>query len=199
MLGGPDGAPYHVVAARRSSSAICSVVRSSAPSGEGATLSLAALDPVISAAARPLWNAGHYRSAVSDAATSLSLFAQNRLGRHDVSDTPLMTEAFSSDPPREGRPRLRCPGDHRLTTVRDQQNGARQIATGAFLAIRNPSHHMTGDWNPVTAFHYLTVLSQVAHYFRHWELASYIAPAPDLSAAMAQYQKAPHQPAKPPA
>jgi Protein of unknown function (Hypoth_ymh) len=160
-------------------------------------LPLDMLDWVVSSVAIPLWKAGKFRQAVSDAATSLSHFAQQRLGRHDVSDTPLMTEAFSNDPPKPGKPRLRCPGGHSLVTVKDQQNGARQIATGAFLAIRNPAHHLTGDWNPVTAFHYLAILSQVAHYFRHWDVDRYVSPPPDLNVVMAQYQKSLAQQQKP--
>ena len=140
------------------------------------------LDQVIAEVALPLWAARKYRQAVNDAATSLNKFAQDRLDRHDVSDKELMEQAFSSDPPKPDKPRLRCPGDHRLVHIRDQQNGARQIAAGAFLAIRNPAHHMTGDWNPTTAFHHLAILSQVAHYFHHWNVVKYTPPAPDLSA-----------------
>ncbi len=38
--------------------------------------------------------------AVSDAATSLNSFTQNRLGRHDISDEDLMGEAFTDRDPR---------------------------------------------------------------------------------------------------
>jgi hypothetical protein len=156
--------------------------------GGGPAFPLRLLDPVISEVAVPLWEVNKFRQAVSDAATSLNRFAQDRLGHHDIYDSQLMNEAFSADPPKSGRPRLRCPGSHRLMTVRDQQNGARQLASGAFLAIRNPAHHMTGDWNPATAFHYLTILSQVCHYFRHWNVEVYQPPPPDLNAMLAAYQ-----------
>jgi hypothetical protein len=148
--------------------------------GENPALLLRLLDPVISEVALPLWEAHKFRQAVNDAATSLNSFAQKRLGRYDIHDTSLMNEAFSADPPKPGKPRLRCPGNHRLLAIRDQQNGARQIAVGAFLAIRNPAHHMTGDWNPVTAFRHLAVLGQVAHYFRDWEIVYYVPPPPDF-------------------
>jgi hypothetical protein len=150
-------------------------------SGSSPAFSLSFLDPVISEVAIPLWEANKYRQAVNDAATNLNSFAQAQLGRSDIYDTALMGEAFSGDPPKPGKSRLRCPGDHRLVTVKDQQNGARQITTGAFLAIRNPAHHMTGDWNPVTVFHHLTILSQIAHYFRHWDVVTYVPPPPDLT------------------
>jgi hypothetical protein len=161
--------------------------------GGGPAFPLSLLDPVISEVSIPLWEANKFRQAVNDAATSLNKFAQDQLGRHDIYDSKLMNEAFSDDPPKPGKPRLRCPGDHRLVTVRDQQAGARQLANGAFLAIRNPAHHMTGDWNPATAFHHLTILSHVAHYFRDWNVIEYVPPPPDMSALMAAYQA---QPAK---
>jgi hypothetical protein len=156
--------------------------------GRGPAFPLSLLDPVISEVAIPLWEADKFRQAVSDAATSLNKFAQDQLSRHDVYDSKLMTEAFSDDPPKSGKPRLRCPGDHRLVTVKDQQAGARQLANGAFLAIRNPAHHMIGDWNPATAFHHLTILSHVAHYFRDWDVVEYVPPPPDINALMAAYQ-----------
>jgi hypothetical protein len=156
--------------------------------GIGVTFPLKFLDPVISEVAIPLWEANKFRQAVADAATSLNRFAQERLDRHNISDSALMNEAFSNEPPKEGKPRLRCAGDHRLVTIKDQQNGARQIANGAFLAIRNPAHHLTGDWNPATAFHYLTILSQVAYYFRHWVVEKYEPPTPDFNPMMAMYQ-----------
>jgi hypothetical protein len=90
-----------------------------------------------------------------------------------------MNEAFSDSPPTATRPRLRCPGDHKRMSIKDQQSGARQIAAGAFLGIRDPAHHMTGDWNPVTAFHHLVILSQVAHYFPNWAVVRYTAPPMD--------------------
>jgi hypothetical protein len=163
--------------------------------GGGPAFPLNLLDPVISQVAIPLWQANKFRQAVSDAATSLNKFAQDQLGRHDIYDSKLMTEAFSDEPAKRGKPRLRCPGDHRLVTVKDQQNGARQLANGAFLAIRNPAHHMTGDWNPGTAFHYVTILSQVAHYFRHWNVVTYVPPPPDINAVMAAYQAQMRKPA----
>jgi hypothetical protein len=36
------------------------------------------------------------------------------------------------------------------------------VAQGCFQAIRNPAHHLTGDWNPVTAAEQLATLSLVA-------------------------------------
>jgi hypothetical protein len=145
-------------------------------------LPLMMLDPVIADAALPLWRVGKYRQAVNDAATNLNAFAQRRLGRRDISDKSLMGEAFSDKPPESGKARLRCYRLGRpMESVHSQQEGARAFAIGAFQAIRNPAHHVTGDWNPLTAFHHLVALSQVAHYFRDWKLDTYSPPPPDPS------------------
>jgi len=54
--------------------------------------------------------------------------------------------------------------------IRDRRTSA------PFQAIRNPAHHATGDWDPLTAFHHLVALSQVAHYVRDWKLETYSEP-----------------------
>jgi hypothetical protein len=149
--------------------------------GESPALPLTMLDPVIAVPALPLWQVGKYRQAVNDAATSLNAFAQQQLGRREISDKKLMAEAFSDNDAEPGKARLR---PYRLgrpmETVHAQQEGARLFAIGTFQAIRNPAHHATGDWNPLTAFHHLAALSQVAHYFRDWKVVTY-SPPPDLS------------------
>jgi len=68
-----------------------------------------------------------------------------------------------------------------MESVHSQQEGARAFCIGTFQAIRNPAHHLSGDWNPMTAFHHLVALSQVAHYFRDWKVVAYSPPPPDPS------------------
>jgi hypothetical protein len=111
-------------------------------------LPMSALDPGVSEAASPLWMAGKYRPAVNDAATSLNIYAQARIGRQDIPDKDLMAQAFSEKDPEEGKSRLRCPGNPESETVRSQMEGARAFSIGTFQAIRNPAHHLAGDWNP---------------------------------------------------
>jgi Protein of unknown function (Hypoth_ymh) len=103
-----------------------------------------------------------------------------------------MGQAFSDKDPEPGKSRLRCPGNPASETVRSLQEGARAFAVGTFQAVRNPAHHMSGDWNPVDAFHHLAALSQVAHYFRYWNVDRYVPPPPDykaLSIAIEQMTK----------
>ncbi len=145
----------------------------------GPALPLAVLEPVISSAAKHLWDTGKYRLAVAEAASGLSYLTQCRTGRHDISDKDLMAQAFSEKDPEEGKPRLRCPGDHGSITVRSMQQGALLMSQGCFQAIRNPAHHLSGDWNPVTAAEHLAVLSVVARWVRDWDLVRYVPPVPD--------------------
>ncbi|MFD0633093.1 TIGR02391 family protein [Catenulispora yoronensis] len=84
---------------------------------------------------------------------------------------------------------MRCPGNPANETVRSQQEGARSFSIGTFQAIRNPAHHLTGDWNPDLAFHHLAALSQVAYWFRYWNIDRYYSPPPDLNTLIAATRK----------
>ncbi len=108
-------------------------------------LPFAAMDWLVSDAAIPLWEAGKYRQAVNDAATRLNAFTQDRLGRHDISDSDLMAQAFSDKPPERGKPRLRCPGDQGSMTVRTMQRGAMFMAMGVFHTLPPPDLSALSD------------------------------------------------------
>ena len=138
-------------------------------------LPLRLLDPLVRDAAIKHWQFGHYRIAVGEAATNVDRYTQRRMERSDISGTALMAEAFSVNPPQAGKSRLRCPGDQDSEDVRSQQTGALNYAKACFMAMRNPAHHQKGDWNPVTAFHHLVSLSQVAWWVRNWNLVSDVA------------------------
>jgi Protein of unknown function (Hypoth_ymh) len=155
-----------------------------------AMVPIAMMDPLVRLAAVPLWKAGKSRLAVNDAATALNAFAQDRLGRRDISDSDLMAQAFSPSEPQKDQPRLRCPGDHRSMTVRSQQRGALLMSQGVFQAIRNPAAHSTGDWNPITAAEHLAALSIVARWVRYWDVVKYVMTPQDLSAIVADSTKA---------
>jgi Protein of unknown function (Hypoth_ymh) len=139
-------------------------------------LPMTVLDPLVYEAAIKHWKHGHYRIAVGEAATNVDRYTQRRLQRFDVSGASLMEEAFSANPPQPGKPRLRCPGDQAHDAVRSQQIGALNYAKACFMAMRNPAHHQKGDWNPLTAFHHVVSLSQVAWWVRNWNLVSYVPP-----------------------
>jgi hypothetical protein len=132
--------------------------------------------PLVAGSARPLFEAFQYRMAVNEAATQVNEALQKRIGRYDISDSDLMGKAFSADPPVKGQARLRCPGDPMHMSVRSQQEGAASFAVGCFRAIRNPAHHMTGEWNRIMAFEYLAALSIVARWITGWNLQPYVPP-----------------------
>jgi hypothetical protein len=133
-------------------------------------LPIEAFEGIIAGTARKHWDAGRYRNAVSDAATRVNSYTQQRIGRYDISDKALMAEAFSEKPPEPGAPRLWCPENKTSLTVRSQQEGAKLFAMGAFAAIRNPAHHLTGEWLPAIAFEYLAAFSIVARWVRCWDV-----------------------------
>jgi hypothetical protein len=138
---------------------------------EGPSLSMFLLDDVVYQAAKPPWESGHYRSAVSDAAIAVSQATQLQVHRHDISERELLAHAFSAQEPKPGEGRLRCPGNPASQSVQSQQQGALLFAMGCYQAIRNPANHLAGDWNPVTAFHHLVALSMIAGWVRTWAIA----------------------------
>lgn len=92
-------------------------------------------------AAAPLWYAGSRQEAVHAAARSVNARLQQKLGRHDASESSLCREAFSLDAPAPGRPRLRFLGDRTSDTWRSRQQGGMQLGAGCFAGIGNPAAH----------------------------------------------------------
>lgn len=90
---------------------------------------------------RSYWNTGHYHQAVMQAAIRINAETQAKLGRMDVSEAALFTEAFSSNDPKPGAPRLRLAKDDGSKTYDNLHRGARAFADGLYTAIRNPGMH----------------------------------------------------------
>jgi uncharacterized protein (TIGR02391 family) len=126
--------------------------------------------PWVWQAAQTLWDSGHYRHAVQAAATAINDHTQAKLSRRDVADDSLMQEAFSTNAPQVGKPRLRCPGDPSNPTVQSRQRGALQFAVGCFQAIRNPATHEQGEWDEQTALECLASFSVLARWIDGWRL-----------------------------
>jgi hypothetical protein len=155
----------------------------------GPVLPISLLDPAVVQAAIGHWIAEHYRNAVGDAAIAVNRFTQQRVSRADISDRELMSRAFSEDDPKPKEKRLRCPGNPKSESVRSQQQGAKLFAMGCYAALRNPANHLSGDWNPVTAFQHLAAFSTVAGWVRDWRVDYYVPPIPNLTTQLAQMQK----------
>ncbi|MDC8974667.1 TIGR02391 family protein [Mycobacterium marinum] len=126
------------------------------------TLDLSALNPRVWHAARELWLNGHRRQAVEAAYGAVLDDVRSRTGRDDLSDDDVFGQAFSSDPPRPGRARLRWPGEANDRTVISMNSGIRQFSAGVQLAIRNPLVHGRPDISVGEAGERLAALSLLA-------------------------------------
>lgn len=134
------------------------------------TMAADSLHPLIWDAASRLWDGGHHAAAVQRAATFLNAHVQDLTGRRDVSDSTLMGQAFSSNSPEQGKPRLRWPGDDADLTVKAMRTGLMQFSQGRFMAIRNPATHRTEDLAVQEALEQLAVLSTLARWIDGCEL-----------------------------
>ncbi|KRF14173.1 TIGR02391 family protein [Nocardioides sp. Soil796] len=134
------------------------------------TMAADSLHPLVWDAASRLWDDEHYGSAVQRAATFLNAHVQDLTGRRDVSDSALMAETFSANPPTQGKPRLRWPGGDADLTVKAMRAGLLQFSQGCFMAIRNPATHSTTDMAPQAALEQLAILSTLARWIDQCEL-----------------------------
>lgn len=128
-------------------------------------ISAARLHPWVWDGARSLWQSGHYRSAVEDAAKKLNAETQNKVGRRDVSETDLFKQAFSLDAAAPEKARLRRRTPDGSDTYRSMQRGAMAIAEGIYAGIRNPfNHDDPKDIDEQTGLEYLAALSVLARW-----------------------------------
>lgn len=110
--------------------------------GSGAPqLDAATLHPWVWGSVQGLWSSGHYREAVGAAARAISIQAQAKLSRRDASEARLLSDAFSTNAPTSGHPRLRLSADDGGDTFRSLHDGAGNFARGVYSAIRNPNAH----------------------------------------------------------
>ncbi len=134
--------------------------------GENAPeFSAAELHQWVWSGAQSLWQSGHYREAVEGTIKKLNAEAQNKVGRHDVSETDLFKQAFSLDAPKTGKARLRRMKDDGSHTYKSVQRGAMNFAEGVFAGIRNPlSHETDQELSEQEALEYLAALSVLARW-----------------------------------
>jgi Protein of unknown function (Hypoth_ymh) len=112
---------------------------------EAPTLPADQLHPWIWDAARTFWDAGAHAVAVEQAAKSITAHTQQKTGCQ-LADDDLMSQVWSDEPPKAGRPRLRFPGDRSTKTWQSRQRG-RSLAQGCYRGIRNiVAHDHAPDW-----------------------------------------------------
>jgi uncharacterized protein (TIGR02391 family) len=110
--------------------------------GSGAPqLDAATLHPWVWGSVQGLWTSGHFREAVGAAARAINAQTQAKLGRKDASEAKLLSDAFSTNAPVSGHPRLRLAADDGGETFRNLHDGAGNFARGVYSALRNPSAH----------------------------------------------------------
>jgi Protein of unknown function (Hypoth_ymh) len=100
---------------------------------EAPTLPADQLHPWVWDAARTFWDAGAHAVAVEQAAKSITAHTQQKTGCQ-LADDDLMSQVWSDEPPKAGRPRLRFPGDRSTKTWQSRQRGARSLAQGCYGA-----------------------------------------------------------------
>ena len=115
--------------------------------------------------AAPLWRTGHHAQAVTQAAIRVNAETQAKLGRRDIGETDLFTQAFSLDAPKPGSPRLRLMEDDGSKTYKSVHRGARSLGEGLYAGIRNPSsHEVLGELEEHVALEQLAAFSLLARW-----------------------------------
>lgn len=104
-------------------------------------LSAGHLHPWVWEAAKTLWSSGHYREGVNAAARTINAQAQAKVGRRDLSEWKLLTDAFSIASPEPGKPRLRLSSNDGSDTFKNLHEGIGFFGRGLYQAIRNPANH----------------------------------------------------------
>ena len=128
-------------------------------------ISASSLHPWVWGGAASLWQSGHYRSAVEDAAKKVNAETQNKVGRRDLSETKLFQESFSDKSAEKGKARLRRMANDGSETYRTVQRGAMALAEGIYAGIRNPfGHGDPEDIDEQVALEYLAALSVLARW-----------------------------------
>lgn len=137
----------------------------------GPQLSASSLHTTVWDAATSLWRSNHRRQAVEAAAVAVNAALQDKLGRRDLSNTALVREAFSKDPPATGRSRLRLWPDDRSETYRNLHDGAREFGAGCFMALRNVvAHEPEDELAPQEALEQLAAFSILARWIEAAEI-----------------------------
>ena len=132
---------------------------------EAPSISAARLHQWVWEGARSLWQSGHYRSAVEDAAKKVNAETQDNVGRRDVSETDLLKQSFSLDIAVAGKARLRRRTPDGSDSHKSVQRGAMALAEGIHAGIRNPfNHEDPKDVDEQTGLEYLAAPCVLARW-----------------------------------
>jgi uncharacterized protein (TIGR02391 family) len=130
------------------------------------------LHPKIWVAAFAQWAAGHRHEAVFASAKAIDSMLKAKLNRRDISGVQLIQEAFSTNAPSDGKPRLRFSEIDDAQTRQSITQGAPSFGVGCFQAIRNPVGHPPNDEHELTQQEALERLASLSLLARWIEQAS---------------------------
>ncbi len=137
----------------------------------GPTLSASTFHPWVWGAAQTLWGSGHYRAAVSAAATSVSSYTQRKLEKRDKGEWDLITAAFAPGDPKEGHPKLRLCDSDGSQSFTSLHEGVGFFAKGVYKGIRNPaSHKNLPELSETEALEQLAAFSLLARWIDEAEV-----------------------------
>jgi hypothetical protein len=132
--------------------------------GQAPAVDLAGLHPWVSGTATSLWDIGNHRQAVAEAARTVEVQLKAKLELADGTGSRLVSDAFSKEPPKPGRPRLRFPRFQEDTQPwRDAHIGAGSFGQGCYMRIRNLLAHGE-ETSPQEALESLAALSLLARW-----------------------------------
>lgn len=128
----------------------------------GPMLSAAQMHKWVWSAAAGLWNDGHRRAAVQQAA--VALLDGHLPAKLEVAKTQAEpATAFGSDEPRAGSPRLRLPGFTKGTQDwTSAHDGAKFLGMACQKLVRNLTSHGAGELEEQAALEQLAMVSQFA-------------------------------------
>ena len=127
-------------------------------------LRIGGLHPWIAGAVSGLWDHGHHRQAVDEAAHAIEVRLKALIGSHQTA-TPLVTDAFNPDPPKVGSKRLRFVGYQEGTPEwSNAHEGAMHYARGCMMRIRNLAEHEDAELSEQEALEALAALSLLARW-----------------------------------
>ncbi len=130
------------------------------------------LRPMVWAAAQPQWKAGHLHDAVMAASKAVNAMLESKVGRSDVSEVKLVTEAFSEQAPTASARRLRFRDIEGEQTRASVTAGVLSFGVGCFKAIRNPLGHLPDDQHEITEQEALEQLAAWSLFARWIERAT---------------------------
>ncbi|WP_165914899.1 TIGR02391 family protein [Nocardia alba] len=136
-------------------------------------ISARSLHPLVWKAATAQWSTGHRHEAVLAAAKAVNSLLQKKTRRRDCSEGELIKQAFSHNPPEQGKPRLRYDRISNEQTAKSMRIGVMDFGAGCFGAIRNPIGHLPNDeveLDEQSALERLCALSLLARWIEEADL-----------------------------